>query len=246
MIRNALSIRLAAVLPRLCALPPRPVSPRCFLLLLPRLPPPPPEPSLLLPLQPRDANDIYAELFSSDASAAASSLRGAFSFRKATPVENALPCSLEDLYKGVKKKMKISRNICDAFEGDFGRLGHGDHSDMLIPRPIKALQGLMLQQVACGDSHCLAVTMDSHVLSVASISVRQLRSMLIGFQIKSNMLDYINLPMGPVPDRTINLPASCAPKQVNLNVPTIIDAFSVDGSSEQQIESSKPYASSDA
>ncbi|KAL2342893.1 hypothetical protein Fmac_004178 [Flemingia macrophylla] len=49
--------------------------------------------------------------------------------------------------------------------GDFGRLGHGDHSDMLIPRPIKALQGLMLQQVACGDSHCLAVTMDSHVLS---------------------------------------------------------------------------------
>ncbi|KAL2339086.1 hypothetical protein Fmac_013532 [Flemingia macrophylla] len=77
--------------------------------------------------------------------------------------------------------------------GDFGRLGHGDYSDMLIPRPIKALQGLMLQQVACGDSHCLVVTMDSHVLR---------------------------------------------------NVPTIIDAFSVDGSSEQQIESSKPYASS--
>ncbi|RZC13221.1 Ultraviolet-B receptor UVR8 [Glycine soja] len=49
--------------------------------------------------------------------------------------------------------------------GDFGRLGHGDHSDLLIPHPIKALQGLMIQQIACGDSHCLAVTMDSQVLS---------------------------------------------------------------------------------
>ncbi|XP_020204702.1 ultraviolet-B receptor UVR8 isoform X1 [Cajanus cajan] len=49
--------------------------------------------------------------------------------------------------------------------GDFGRLGHGDHSDMLIPHPIKALQGLKIQQIACGDSHCLAVTMDRHMLS---------------------------------------------------------------------------------
>ncbi|KAL2318244.1 hypothetical protein Fmac_032120 [Flemingia macrophylla] len=81
---------------------------------------------------PRDADDIYAELFGSDDSVAASSRRkaffqtsngtsssssaaAAFSSRKATPVENALPCSLEDLYKGVKKKMKISRNVCDAF-----------------------------------------------------------------------------------------------------------------------------------
>ncbi|CAJ1937769.1 unnamed protein product [Sphenostylis stenocarpa] len=49
--------------------------------------------------------------------------------------------------------------------GDFGRLGHGDHSDMFIPHPIRALQGLMIQQIACGDSHCLAVTTDSLVLS---------------------------------------------------------------------------------
>ncbi|KAL2347755.1 hypothetical protein Fmac_001755 [Flemingia macrophylla] len=54
-------------------------------------------------------------------------------------------------------------------KGDFGRLGHSDHSDMLIPRPIKALQGLMLQQVACGDSHCPAITMDSHVLERTSV-----------------------------------------------------------------------------
>ncbi|XP_034697141.1 dnaJ homolog subfamily B member 13-like [Vitis riparia] len=34
--------------------------------------------------------------------------------RKAPPIENTLPCSLEDLYKGTTKKMKISREIMDA------------------------------------------------------------------------------------------------------------------------------------
>lgn len=34
--------------------------------------------------------------------------------RKAPPIEQTLPCSLEDLYKGTTKKMKISREIIDA------------------------------------------------------------------------------------------------------------------------------------
>ncbi|KAI4322718.1 hypothetical protein L6164_022385 [Bauhinia variegata] len=34
--------------------------------------------------------------------------------RKAPPIENRLTCSLEDLYKGTTKKMKISREILDA------------------------------------------------------------------------------------------------------------------------------------
>ncbi|KAL0659936.1 hypothetical protein Bca4012_080521 [Brassica carinata] len=34
--------------------------------------------------------------------------------RKVAPIENKLPCSLEDLYKGTTKKMKISREILDA------------------------------------------------------------------------------------------------------------------------------------
>ncbi|XP_044461602.1 dnaJ homolog subfamily B member 4-like [Mangifera indica] len=34
--------------------------------------------------------------------------------RKAPPIENKLPCSLEELYKGTTKKMKISREIADA------------------------------------------------------------------------------------------------------------------------------------
>jgi DnaJ family protein B protein 4 len=34
--------------------------------------------------------------------------------RKAPPIEKTLPCSLEELYKGTTKKMKISREIADA------------------------------------------------------------------------------------------------------------------------------------
>lgn len=34
--------------------------------------------------------------------------------RKQAPIENRLSCSLEDLYKGTTKKMKISREIVDA------------------------------------------------------------------------------------------------------------------------------------
>ncbi|MQL93626.1 hypothetical protein Taro_026270 [Colocasia esculenta] len=34
--------------------------------------------------------------------------------RKAAPIERRLPCSLEDLFKGTTKKMKISREIADA------------------------------------------------------------------------------------------------------------------------------------
>eukprot|EP01018_Ginkgo_biloba_P019306 Gb_14008 [translate_table: standard] len=49
--------------------------------------------------------------------------------------------------------------------GDFGRLGHGNSSDLFIPQPIKALQGLEIKQIACGDSHCLAVTRDGEVQS---------------------------------------------------------------------------------
>ncbi|KAH7520537.1 hypothetical protein FEM48_Zijuj08G0154500 [Ziziphus jujuba var. spinosa] len=49
--------------------------------------------------------------------------------------------------------------------GDFGRLGHGDSSDLFTPLPIKALHGLKIKQIACGDSHCLAVTVEGEVQS---------------------------------------------------------------------------------
>ncbi|KAF3563393.1 hypothetical protein DY000_02011594 [Brassica cretica] len=49
--------------------------------------------------------------------------------------------------------------------GDFGRLGHGNSSDLFTPLPIKALHGVRIKQIACGDSHCLAVTMEGEVQS---------------------------------------------------------------------------------
>ncbi|CAI9787267.1 unnamed protein product [Fraxinus pennsylvanica] len=87
---------------------------------------------------PRSADDIYAEVFGENSSNGGGGARrdgnfrstsmngggsreysglasggAAGGFRKAPPVENVLMCSLEELYKGAAKKMKISRNILD-------------------------------------------------------------------------------------------------------------------------------------
>ncbi|KAJ4712185.1 DnaJ subfamily B member like [Melia azedarach] len=77
---------------------------------------------------PRNAEDIYEELFGSESSSGGQ--KGSRGYRegyfrngnssgaemkKAAAVENALPCSLEELYKGAKKKMRISRNVFDGF-----------------------------------------------------------------------------------------------------------------------------------
>lgn len=57
-----------------------------------------------------------------------------------------------------------NNTLCLKFRrGDFGRLGHGNYSDLFTPQPIKALNGLRIRQIACGDSHCLAVTMEGEV-----------------------------------------------------------------------------------
>lgn len=59
---------------------------------------------------------------------------------------------------------KILLRLFSVFSrGDFGRLGHGNSSDLFIPQPIRALQGIRIKQIACGDSHCLAVTMEGEV-----------------------------------------------------------------------------------
>ncbi|KAK6932606.1 Chaperone DnaJ, C-terminal [Dillenia turbinata] len=93
---------------------------------------------------PRNANDIFEEFFGfsspyggmgNGGSGVGSGMRGNSRFgsmfgddifstfdgrptsyapRKAPPIEKMLPCSLEELYKGTTKKMKISREIADA------------------------------------------------------------------------------------------------------------------------------------
>ncbi|KAK6924940.1 Chaperone DnaJ, C-terminal [Dillenia turbinata] len=92
---------------------------------------PSPNPNPNFRFHPRDADDIYAELFGNGGADGSGSGRsrlykdgffrtsnGEFSssqpLRKPPPIENMLPCSLEELYKGSKKKMKISRTILDA------------------------------------------------------------------------------------------------------------------------------------
>ncbi|XP_058073868.1 uncharacterized protein LOC131222721 [Magnolia sinica] len=76
----------------------------------------------------RDAEDIYAEFFGNgggDGGRGNRSFPGESFFRgasngnaadplKAPTVENKLPCSLEELYSGSKRKMRISRNIYHA------------------------------------------------------------------------------------------------------------------------------------
>ncbi|KAL6983558.1 hypothetical protein U1Q18_016942 [Sarracenia purpurea var. burkii] len=77
----------------------------------------------------RDADDIFAELFCGSGCAAKSRSSGENelknssvffgdqTIRKAAAVENKLACSLEELYKGSKRKMKISRIV----PGDSGK-----------------------------------------------------------------------------------------------------------------------------
>ncbi|CAN8268251.1 unnamed protein product [Cochlearia groenlandica] len=69
-----------------------------------------------------DADDIYAEFFGSDGGGGGGGGGNMNGFnggemKKAADVEYPLPCSLEDLCNGVKKKMRISRNVFDASSG---------------------------------------------------------------------------------------------------------------------------------
>ena len=41
--------------------------------------------------------------------------------------------------------------------GALGLLGHGDEEDCYVPRPVKALAGIAIRQVACGAYHTVAV-----------------------------------------------------------------------------------------
>ena len=62
---------------------------------------------------PGDGFRFAEDVFSSYRSAAPETFNVAPP-RKAAPIERQLPCSLEDLYKGITKKMKISRDVLDS------------------------------------------------------------------------------------------------------------------------------------
>ncbi|XP_051122031.1 uncharacterized protein LOC127245287 [Andrographis paniculata] len=66
---------------------------------------------------PRDAEDIFEEFFGGfdiDREKSTGGGRGGgLKLKKAEAMESKLPCSLEELYKGTRRKMKISRIVLD-------------------------------------------------------------------------------------------------------------------------------------
>ncbi|NMR89771.1 hypothetical protein HKB06_28945, partial [Vibrio parahaemolyticus] len=58
---------------------------------------------------PRFADDLFASFSRSAAGEGPGNV-----LRKSAPIEKTLQCSLEDLYKGTTKKMKISRDVIDS------------------------------------------------------------------------------------------------------------------------------------
>ena len=58
---------------------------------------------------------MFSEDFFSSFRGGAGEASSATMPRKGAPIERALPCSLDDLYKGTSKKMKISRDVIDHF-----------------------------------------------------------------------------------------------------------------------------------
>lgn len=82
------------------------------------------------------------------------------STHKRNGVENYVTCVLVQMLTSCV----VSLLFLVLFDrGDFGRLGHGNSSDLFIPHPIMAIKGLEIKQIACGDSHCLAITADGDV-----------------------------------------------------------------------------------
>lgn len=68
-------------------------------------------------------------------------------------------------------------NLFNSFpvtRGDFGRLGHGNSSDLFLPHSITVLQGLEIKQMSCGDSHCLAISSEGEVYRYAKKPVGRL------------------------------------------------------------------------
>ncbi|CAI8596372.1 unnamed protein product [Vicia faba] len=64
---------------------------------------------------PRSPHDIYTEIFGHDDIETGAAVRFGRNpkKKKAPPVERPLLCSLEDLYQGVEKKLKITRTVTD-------------------------------------------------------------------------------------------------------------------------------------
>lgn len=78
-------------------------------------------------------------------------------------VHALLDAGIDFIRCGAEYTVAVSTSRGHAYSwgwGDFGRLGHGDSTDVFLPRQIAFFEGRKVVRVACGDTHTLAVTDD--------------------------------------------------------------------------------------
>lgn len=64
-------------------------------------------------------------------------------------------------------------------EGKFGRLGHGNESNVLIPHLIESLRGVVITGVSCGGFHTAAVSGACLCLAYPIFRARQYFTLII-------------------------------------------------------------------
>eukprot|EP00898_Chlorokybus_atmophyticus_P004696 jgi/Chlat1/5227/Chrsp33S05078 len=92
------------------------------------------------------------------------------------PHERSLPatiaalinCKISAVVCGADHTIAISKQRRQVYSwgwGDFGRLGHGNSSDVFIPQPVQLFSGIPISNIVCGDCHCMALTPSGVVYS---------------------------------------------------------------------------------
>ncbi|RZB94496.1 Ultraviolet-B receptor UVR8 [Glycine soja] len=129
--------------------------------------------------------------------------------------------------------------------GKYGQLGHGNFEDHLVPRKVQALSDKFISQdfflVSGGWRHSMALT--SNYCSPMQVNFphdQKVRQISCGWRHTIAVTERENVYSW---GRGANGQLWNG-ETIDPNVPMIIKAFSVDGSSGQHIESSKPYPTS--
>lgn len=76
-------------------------------------------------------------------------------------VHSLLDKDISSICCGAEYTLAVSKKHKQVYSwgwGDFGRLGHGDCSDVFLPQQISFFNNIPIKQVACGDTHTLVAT----------------------------------------------------------------------------------------
>ncbi|MBA0749221.1 hypothetical protein Gogos_003170, partial [Gossypium gossypioides] len=130
----------------------------------------------------------------------------------------------------------------------YGQLGHGDFEDHLVPHKVESLADSFIKQIAGGWRHTMALTSDGKLYGwgwnkkVVQVSCGWRHTLAITEE--KNVFSWGRgtngqLGHGESTDRLVVDQVVTISVLIIRNVPKIIEALSVDGSSGQQIESSK-------